>query len=149
MDSRAAGEECNQLARLLFSAAATKWYTAAILEIVAVLLSGVLSFAPLPDPLPLVGALAGIALLVIAYGLRIAFDGQYDRAETMRRQAAFSEGMGWPIEPWQMDTWRQRAGKKIRSQYQAKPRDPNYYATTRETGPRRLAEMTIESAFYT
>lgn len=148
-ESRAAGAEFSQLARLLFDDAAHKWYTAVILEVGAAILSGVLSFVPIPDPGPLLGAILGIVLLGAAYLLRVAFDGEYDRAETMRRQAAFSEGLGWPIEPWQADEWRQLAGKKIRARYRGTPRDPDYYATQRDIGAKRLGEMTIESAFYT
>lgn len=143
------GEEFNQLARLLFDAAANKWYAAVLLEVGASILAAVLGLLDLPTTWSLVGALVGIVLLAIAYGLRIWFDDQYDTAETMRRQAAFTEGLGWPIDRIQAIEWQRRVGARIRQRYQAKPRDPDYYASKENVGPGRLAEMTIESAFYT
>ncbi len=84
-----------------------------------------------------------------AHALRLWFDDQYDAAETMRRQAALTEGLDWPLDPLQASEWRQKAGKRIRDRLKVRPRDPDYYASRAPTGARRLAEMTIESAFYT
>ena len=94
---------------------------------------------------------AGIAaaLLVVGYYLRFSFESCYDVAETMRRQSVLSEGLGWPIARSQFNEWRQRAGGKLIKVAAANPRPSDYYATGEITGPKRLAEMTFESLFWT
>jgi hypothetical protein len=67
----------------------------------------------------------------------------------MRRQSVFTEALGWPVERVQMSEWRNRVGKRIRARLQSEPRSPDYYTTEEDRGPKRLAEMTAESAFYT
>jgi hypothetical protein len=149
MDNRQKGEELNQLSRLLFDAAANKWYGAIGLEVVAGLLAVMIGLIEPSGDRAFVGAVIVTLLLIIAYALRLWFDNQYDRAETMRRQSVLSEGLNWPVDTTQMSEWRTKAGQRVRSRLQPQPRDPIYYATEEEPGPEHLAEMTIESAFYT
>lgn len=149
MDSRTRGEKLNQLSRLLFDSAANKWYGSVLLEIAVGVLAAVIGILEPPGEWPLFAATGGILLLILAYGLRLWFDDQYDAAETMRRQAALTEGLDWPLESLQASDWRKKAGKRIRNRLNFRPRDPDYYASRSETSPRRLAEMTTESAFYT
>lgn len=149
MDNREIGEELSQLARLLFDAAANKWYSSIGIEVFAGLLAAVLAILSIPDDWRFFGAVLGAGLLVMAYSLRLQFDDQYDTAETMRRQALFSEALGWPVSRLQMSEWRQKAGSKLRKELLTTPRPEQYYSTKREIGPQRLAEMTLESAFYT
>ena len=150
MDSHSRGEELNQLARLLFDSAANKWYGSVLLEIGVGLTAAIVSIRNPQGDESLFGALVGVGLLIAAYALRLRFESQYDTAETMRRQAALTEGLGWALDHVQFSEWRNRAGKSVRSRLVTHPRDPDYYASRQsEPGPRRLAEMTIESAFYT
>jgi hypothetical protein len=90
-----------------------------------------------------------VLLVGVAYVLRLKYDQEYDDAETMRRQAAFTEGLGWPINTVQASEWRLRVRKSIRDRLKTAEREPDYYATAQPLGPARLAEMTLESAFYT
>lgn len=147
--SRMVGEQFNQASRLLFDAAANKWYLALGLEIVAGLLSVVLSILDISGSIVFWPALIGLMLLGVAYYLRRRFEDLSDTAETMRRQAAFTEGLGWPIDVMQATEWMRKLGPTIRAQVKTVQRDPDYYNTQKAVGPQRLAEMTIESAFYT
>lgn len=149
MDSRHLGAELSQLARLLFNAAANKWYGSVFLEVAAGLLAAIISASEPSGDWPIFGAIAGVALLFGTYGLRLWFDDQYDAAETMRRQAVLTEGLDWPLDPIQTSEWCQKAGKRIRDRLKAQPRDPDYYDSKAQPGGRRLAEMTVESSFYT
>lgn len=148
-DPRALGAELNQLARLLFDAASNKWYLAAGLEVGAGLLASILAFFDLPGTGALIGAAAGAVLLSLAYILRLFYEDQQDVAEMMRMQAAFIEGLGELVSQTQASKWREKAGWRLRQQVKQKPRDPDYYATKEPPSPKRLAEMTIESAFWT
>lgn len=147
--SRERGEELNQLSRLLFDTAARKWWAAFMIDALAALLGVVLAISALPADVALGGAIGGLLLVALAYGLKLWSQAQYGTAETMRRQAAFTEGLDWPIPPLAFDQWRSAAGKRILKRLKVKPRDPNYYSTLRTVGGHRLAEMTLESAFYT
>ena len=149
MTNQQAGEELNQLSRLLFDAAANKWYLAIGLEIVSGLVAVVVGVAHFPDDVALYVTLVGIIPLVIAYVLRLQFSDQYGVAETMRRQSILCEALDWPVDKIQMSEWKQRAGVKLRKVLKLQPRDPDYYATRQPMGLGRLAEMTIESTFYT
>lgn len=149
MDNRQKGEELNQLARHLFDAAANKWYGAIGLEVGTGLLAVVLGIIEPSGDWAFVGAVIVTLLLAIAYALRLWFDDQYDTAETMRRQSVLSEALDWAVDTVQMSDWRAKAGNRVRSRLEAQPRDPSYYATEKTSGAERLAEMTIESAFYT
>ncbi len=143
------GEELSQLARLLFDAAASKWYWAIGLEVLAGVIATVLNVSDFSENSALVGAAAVTILLILAYGLRLRFEVQYDTAETMRRQSVLTEALDWPVDRVQVSEWRQQVGKRIRSRSRTQPRSSDYYATGKTFGPQRLAEMTAESAFYT
>lgn len=97
----------------------------------------------------LVWAFIDVGLIGVAYLLRLWFEAQYDAAETMRRQAALTEGLGWEISPLQTSDWLQKAGNRVRKRLKVKVRDANYYATKAQPSAARLGEMTAESAFYT
>jgi hypothetical protein len=147
--NQVAGAQLSQLARLLFDTSAQKWYVAALLEIFAGLIAAIFSAVKVPESLLLFISFLGVLLLAAAYALRLWFDYQYDIAETMRRQSVLSEGLNWPITEAQMREWRGRAGKGVRKQAQIIKRDPDYYASQDPPGSKRLAEMTLESAFWT
>lgn len=149
MDDIRGGQELNQLARLLFDSASGKWYTAMLLELAAGILVGVLGVLDLPGDLSLFGAMIACFILLASYVLRLQYDAAYDAAETMRRQSVLTEALGWPISRVQMSEWREQAGKRIRTQLKNNPREADYYFSSKEPGPERLAEMMTESAFYT
>lgn len=149
MDSRELGEELSQRARLLFDAAAKNWYAAAGLEVVAGVAATVLGLFEIPGNRALGGAGVGFLILLAVYMLRLRAEDQYATAETMRRQSVFSEALDWSASPVQVSVWRQKAGARITRLLKTNPRDEDYYASERETGAARLAEMTLESAFYT
>jgi hypothetical protein len=143
------GEELNQLSRLLFDSAANKWYGALGIETVAGVLAVMFNFISLSGDTRLWAAASVAILSLIAYLLRQWFEWQYDLAETMRRQSALTEGLGLAITNTLYSEWRRRSGKRILARLNFKPRDAGYYATTRRIGPKKLLEMTLESAFWT
>ena len=149
MDNRQKGEELNQLSRLLFDAAASKWYTAIGLEVSAGLLAVILGIIEPAGVGAFLGTTVVAFVLLGAYALRLWFEDQYDAAETMRRQSVLTEALDWAIDTVQMSDWQAKASNRVRSSLEVQPRDPSYYATERGFGAERLAEMTIESAFYT
>ena len=138
-----------QLAGLLFDRAATLWYRALGLEVLVVLVSVIVAFVAPTGQDALLVSLAIVALVVVAYGVRLVAEDKHDTAQTMRRQAALSNGLGWPIEPAQLEEWRQKAGVPLVRRAAAEPRPDDYYSSTSEPGARRMAEITLESAFYT
>jgi len=143
------GEELNQLSRFLFDEAANKWYLALILQVVAGLAATVLGVLSLTGDAAL-GAIMVVVIVTITAGvLRHFASDQYDAAEAMRRQSVLNEAIGRSITQTQMATWRQKAGKRLWDKVMAQPREADYYATQQMIGLQRLAEMTIESAFYT
>jgi len=133
----------------VFDAAARKWYLAGSLEILAGLLGLALALVVIPKDWALLGAVGGLVILIVAYGLRLLAEDQHETAETMRRQAVFTEGVGWPIDRIQASQWLDKAGRRVRKQWRATPRDDDYYTTEQDISPLKLAEMTMESAFYT
>lgn len=149
MDSRRRGEELNQLSRLLFDAAATKWYWATGLEVAAGAVGLAFGVADVTGDLAIAGVAAGVLLLAAAYYLRLRFEDQYDTAETMRRQSVLTEGLDWPVNEIQFSEWRRKAGSRILDRFVVQPRDDDYYTTMAGFGPTKLLEMTAESAFYT
>jgi hypothetical protein len=149
MDSRQIGGELNQLARILFDSAAGNWYAAAGIEVFAGLLGAILSITGASGNWTLLGAIIGLALFGSAYYLRLRFEDKYDLAETMRRQSVLTEALGWPVERVQASEWRRRAGRKVGERFKLRPREQDYYSTPQAIGPSRLAEMTLESAFWT
>lgn len=143
------GMELSQIARLLFNESANEWYSSLLLIMVIGLLGILLSSLPLSPDIKLIFAITSFVLFLISYYLRIKSDEKHDRAETMRRQAALSEGLGMAISKTQVSEWRRRAGCKVVEEAEENPREDEYYATREDVGPLRLLEMTIESAFYT
>ena len=141
--------ELNQLARLLFDRAASRWQWSIGLSFASGMV--VLCLSIVAPSLTSNAIFAGIAaaILAVGYYLRFSFESCYDDAETMRRQSVLSEGLGWPIERSQFNEWRQRAGGKLLKIAAANPRPLDYYATGEPAGPKRLAEMTFESLFWT
>ncbi len=149
MNSRLRGEELSQLARLMFDACSDKWYAALGLEVFAGILALILDFLNIPSIWALGGALIALALLVLAYYLRLQFEDQFHSAETMRRQSVFTEALGWQLSSVQYSEWQRKAGKHIRAKLKTTPRESDFYETQQPVGADRLAEMTAESAFYT
>ncbi len=143
------GIELNQMARLLFDSAANNWYIGIFLQIVAGVIGVVAGLLVLDDTSKFLFAFFGFVFLACAVFLRLTSEGQYSRAETMRRQAAFTEGLGWSVSDTMMSEWRLRAGETITDKVDSNPRSADYYASKKTLIPRRLLEMTIESAFYT
>lgn len=137
------------MARLLFDSAANNWYLGIFLQIVAGVVGVVAGLLVLNDSLKFLFAFFGFVILACAVFLRLTSEGQYSRAETMRRQAAFTEGLDWSVSDTMMSEWRLRAGEAITNKVDSNPRSADYYASKKTIGPRRLLEMTIESAFYT
>lgn len=148
-DNQKRGEQLNQLSRLIFDNAASRWYFAMGIELCAGVLGIVATFLPLSEDWKLGLAIVGFLLLGWAYYLRLRFEDMYDTAETMRRQSVLTESLGWAIGKTQFSIWRQKAGKKILEAFKIQPRNKDYYVTKQRGGPRRLLEITIESAFWT
>lgn len=149
VETKQQSTELGNLAKLLFDRAVFFWYLAVGIEIGAGILAVVAGLAAFSDKLNIILAVVGFLLFASAYYLKIRFESVYDNAETMRRQSVLADALGWPISRTQFSEWRQLAGKKILQKFEAQKPDPNYYATNQTTGPRRLLEMTQESAFWT
>jgi hypothetical protein len=143
------GDDLGQLSRLLFDAAADKWYLALILEVVVSVAGTALNLAGLPDAVAFLGAIVLFALLCVAYGLRLWCESQYDAAEAMRRKSVLAKGLGWTVSKLELDAYRLRAGRQRQERVILNPLPADYYATQADVGPRRLAEMISESAYYT
>ena len=103
----------------------------------------------MPEEWSFIFAVVGFGLFAYSYYLRLKFDGQYDTAETMRRQSVFSEALDWTVSQVQFSDWKMRASKAARRRIDIEKRDDDYYATKSRFGARKLLEMTAESAFYT
>ena len=148
-DIKKQASELTGLSKLLFDRGVYLWYSALVIEIIAGILAVGVSLCDLDRSWSIFLATIGLMLLVGAYCLKIRFAVVYDNAETMRRQAVFSNALGWPISRNQFSEWRLLSGKKIISQLDKQEVDPNYFATQETIGPVRLLEMTQESAFWT
>ena len=143
------GEQLSQLARKLFDQAAFRWYLAVCLQGLVASLGAAVALTSID---PQVASLIAVLILVLtggAYLVRLSGESAHDLAETMRRQAALSEGLGWSVERGQMTEWRRKAGRKLRQRALAEPREQGYYTASPDRGPRKLAEMTLESEFWT
>ncbi len=149
MDNQKKGEQLNQFARFLFDEAANNFYLSLAIEVVAGLLAVVVNFIPMPEEWSFIFAVIGFGLFAYSYYLRLKFDGQYDTAETMRRQSVFSEALDWSVSPVQFSDWKMRASKAAMQRIEMEKRDDDYYATKKGFGARKLLEMIAESAFYT
>lgn len=141
--------QLSQAARLLFDLAAVRWYAAVAVEGVAVVVAGAIALLSLGGDAGLYASGISMVLLLGGYALRLWAEDAHDVAETMRRQAAISEGLAWPIDRLQLSDWLRRAGRTVRARAAAEPRDDDYYSSPLRPGPERLARMTLESAFYT
>lgn len=146
---RQVGEELSQLASFLFSQATSLWWWSRGLEILAGLIVVVLTVFDAGDKTSGVGAVGSTLLVVVAYVMRLFFEEKYETAETMRRQSVLCEGLDWPVSAWQKSEWERKAGSKLLSRLTQQPRAKDYYGSTSPPGARRLAEMTLESEFYT
>ncbi len=138
----------SQLARFLFERSATDWYRALALEVLVSVVSASIALVGAGE-WALRGTLLVVVLFVAAYVMRLVAEDTHDTAQTMRRQAALGEGLGWPVDRIQAEDWRRKAGLKLIRRVDAEPRAADYYATVEPAGPRRMAAMTLESAFYT
>lgn len=149
MDSQQQAAALNQLSRLLFDQAALRWQLSLGIQFLAGVIGLVVSlFAPS------IGTSAGWALLVLillglSYWVRFQFEDSYDVAETMRRQSVLSEGLGWALSRAQFNEWKSRAGRKLMNSAASNPRPDDYYETQVASSPKRLAEMTFQSLFWT
>lgn len=141
--------ELSQVARKLFDSAADDWYFGVFLQVVTGLIGLIAGFLVLSGSVKLIFAVIGFIVLVRAVYLRIRFEDKYNRAETMRRQAAFTEGLGWSISDTLKSEWMRRVGQKIIEKAESDPRSNNYYSSKQKVSPKKLLTMTIESAFYT
>lgn len=147
-----ADDEARQLGRLaglFFDRAAAGWYAALGIEALSGLISAALALLDPTGGWAVFGTLVVVLLLVGAYAKRLLADDSHDTAQTMRRQAALTEGLGWRIERVQLEEWRRKAGVRLLRRVAAEPRAADYYTSDHGLGPRRMAEMTLESAFYT
>ena len=140
--------DLRRVAGLVFDQAATRWYVALALEALSAVLSAIVAFT-LSGHVETLGTGIAVVLLLVAYGLRLSAESRHEIAQTMNRQAALSGGLGWKTEKTQADEWRLRAGTSTAKEAETRPLDPGYYSTTEPVGAKRMAEMTLESAFYT
>jgi ABC-type multidrug transport system fused ATPase/permease subunit len=143
------GAELNQLSRILFDRATDLWQRSIILELVVGIIGVAVSIAQPSLNWSTVGAIIVVVILCFGYYFRYKFEEEYDIAETMRRQSVLSEALNWPISRAQFNEWKSRAGKKILKKFSLKQRASNYYGSTQDFGPKKLAEMTFESVFWT
>jgi hypothetical protein len=133
----------------MFDRAALTWQWSIGLELFAGAGGMLFSLNAFPADANLAGALLVLAIIVVAYILRYQTNGTYDDAETMRRQAVLSEGMGWELGRAELLEWRNRAGARIMAKAALNPRPDDYYDNSLGEGAKKLAEMTFESAHWT
>ena len=125
-------------AGLLFDRAASLWYLSLLLEAVSVISSAAGGLAPAASVGGIVMPVIALALLLGGYVLRLTAEERQDVAQSMRRQAALSDALGWPIEPTIAEEWRRRAGARLLRKAAANPRGADYYSTDTDLGPRAL-----------
>ncbi|MDP3736572.1 MAG: hypothetical protein Q8R02_04235 [Hyphomonadaceae bacterium] len=133
----------------MFDKTALTWQWSVGLELFAGAVGIWLSLNAFPAEANLAGAMFVLAVILVAYILRYKANGTYDDAETMRRQAVLSEGMGWELGRAELTEWRNRAGQKIIDKAALNPRPDDYYDNKLGEGAKKLAEMTFESAHWT
>lgn len=143
------GKELGKLAKILFDRATNSFYASVGIEIIAGSLGIIIGLMEISDKTKILFAVVGFLLLSVAYYLRVKFEATYENAETMRRQSVLAIGLGWKIRKTQFSDWRMFAGKKALREIEKNPLDSNYYASDELVSPRRLLEMTQESAFWT
>ncbi len=149
MDNKQQGAELNQLSRILFNKAAWHWQWYLITQVCAGFIGIASSLAQPSLEASIVTAVITVIVLFVSFYFRFRFDGIYDAAETMRRQSVLSEGLNWPISRAQFNEWKSMAGIRVLAAFSVQQRAPDYYETQRTFGPKRLAEMTFESAYWT
>lgn len=143
------GAELSHFAELLFLRSSHEWHSGVGLEMATGFTMVLAIEVGLPDEIKLLVALFGLVLFGVAYYLRFMSEDTFDMAETMRRQAAMSEGLGWPLNNHQFSEWKRRAGKQVLEQFKNSSRPVGFYDTKESPGPRKLLELTLESAFWT
>ncbi len=143
------GLELRSLSKLLFDRAVLQWYTAISLEIVAGLIPLITILTTFSLRGEVIIAFTGAFVLATAFYLKILFERTYDSAESMRRQSVFNEALGWSISKTQFSEWRRIAGDRLLRKLVSNGEDLEYFASRQDVGPRRLFEMTQESAFWT
>jgi len=149
MDKENRGEELNQISRLLFDKGSVCWYWGVSVEFFVGLVTVIITLLFLPLGWNIFWAIIGLIGLILSYYLKYQFSNIYDTAETMRRQSVLTEALDWPISKVQFSKWRLKAGKKILDTFKLKGRNKDYYETDQKFGPKKLLEMTFESAFWT
>lgn len=148
-DSKKQSIELGGLSKLLFDKATIFWYGAILIEFTAGIIAVCAGFIVSSESLNIIFAIIGFLLFSFSYFLKIRFGIIYDNAETMRRQSVLAGALGWVISRTQFGEWRRLAGEKVIEILDNIPVDPNYFASQEQQGPRRLLEMTEESAFWT
>ncbi len=149
MDSQKQAAALNQLSRLLFDQAAFRWQLSLAIQLVAGVIGLVVSLYAPSTATSAGWALLVLVLLALSYWVRFLFEDSYDVAETMRRQSVLSEGLNWALSRAQFNEWKSRAGRKLLNSAATNPRPDDYYETQEASGPKRLAEMTFQSLFWT
>lgn len=143
------GAELSQLGRFLFDKAANYWQGSIILELLAGCVGIIVSIAHLSLSWNTCVAIIATLIMCAAYYSKFRFEWLYEDAETMRRQAVLCESLAWPIGRAQFNEWKSKAGKKLLKKITEQKRAVDYYETKTPIGPKRLAEMTFESAYWT
>lgn len=149
MDKQNLDRQILQLSKLLFDKAANKFYLALFLEILSGIISVTFSLINIHLSFYLAGLIVNTLLLIASFTLKIISEDDYDAAETIRRQTVLSDSLNWKTPKFLRSDWYQKAGIKLIQRVNTTQLDPDYYSTSREIGPARLVDMTIESAFYT
>jgi hypothetical protein len=94
-------------------------------------------------------AFAGVLVLGFSRWLKSISDERFGNAESIRRQALFSDALGWTMSPVELSRLRSLAGPEVADEAEQSPRDPDFFGSEKPLGVLRLAEMTAESAFWT
>ncbi len=149
MDNKQQGAELNQLSRVLFNEAATLWQWSIVLEIIAGFIGVICSLVQLTLEVDTAVSITIVLVLAISLYKRYRFEIIYEDAETMRRQSVLSEGLNWAIAVSQFNDWKNKAGSKILKKFSLQSRSSSYYESQQVPGPKKLAEMTFESAYWT
>lgn len=143
------GAQLNQLSRLVFDRAAVYWQYSIAGELIAGITGLLTSISTISLKTEIFWAIIATIIFIVAFCLRSAYEYKHEAAETMRRQSVLSEGLGWPIRESDFRKWKSKAGSRLLSKFSKTSRDLDYYATDQPVGPKRLAEMTVESIFWT
>ncbi len=148
MDSKKKGQELNQLSKILFDQAANNFYWSKAVNLLVGIIGIFANFYANDDLERYITAVVIFLLVMLAFWLNFQYEEDYDRAETMRRQSILTEGLGWSINQTLFRDWKSRLSKEILAKVKV-PREDGYYETTERSGPKKLLEMTNESASFT